>query len=175
MILCIRPFKKFAYDTLIDLKSTEQMSNQKTNKTVPRIFIDKEGNWFQDGIRILHRWTYLYNNSLLRRDEEGRYYIDEGRGKVYAEVEDTPFVVKMIDKREDGIYLILNDETEEKLDFSTLILNKENIPYTKVKDRKFDARFNRPAYYEITKCLKEESGSYYLELGDKRYHIKSRT
>ncbi len=150
------------------------MSNQKTDKTIPRIFIDKEGRWFQDGIPVRHRWTYLYNNRLLTRDEEGRYYIDEGRGKVYAHVEDTPFVVKMIDKREDGIYLILNDETEEKLDFRTLRLNEENIPYTKVKGGAFDARFNRPAYYEITKCLKEESGQYYLELGDKRYRIRSK-
>ncbi|HEX9667169.1 MAG TPA: hypothetical protein VGA95_11520 [Thermodesulfobacteriota bacterium] len=150
------------------------MSNQKTDKTIPRIFIDKNGNWFQDGIPVLHRWTYLYNNRLLRRDEEGRYYLDEGRGKVYAHVEDTPFVVKMIDKREDGIYLILNDETEEKLDFRTLMLNKENIPYTKVKGGTFDARFNRPAYYEITKYLKEESGKYYLELGEKKYHVKSK-
>ncbi len=140
----------------------------------PRIFIDKQGHWFQDGIPVRHRWTYLYNNRLLTRDEEGRYYIDEGRGKVYAHVEDTPFVVKMIDKREDGIYLILNDETEEKLDFRTLRLNEENIPYTKVKGGAFDARFNRPAYYEITKCLKEESGQYYLELGDKRYRIRSK-
>lgn len=148
---------------------------QKREETVrSRIFIDREGNWFQDGIPVLHRWTYLYNNRLLRRDEEGRYYIDEGRGKVYVQVEDTPFVVKMIDKREDGIYLILNDETEEKLDFRTLMLNRDNIPYTKVKGGTFDARFNRPAYYEFTKYLKEQSGKYYLELGDKRYQIKSK-
>lgn len=140
----------------------------------PRIFIDKEGHWFQDGIPVRHRWTYLYNNRLLRRDEEGRYYIDEGRGKIYAHVEDTPFVVKMIDKRPDGIYLILNDETEEKLDFRTLILNKENIPYTKVKGGEFDARFSRPAYYEITKRLKVESGKYYVEFGNKRYRIRSK-
>src|SRR5579884_1920259 len=113
---------------------------EKGDKFQPRIYIDKEGNWYQDGIPILHRWTYLYNNKLLRRDEEGRYYIDEGRGRVYAHVEDTPYVVKMIDKRTDGLYLILNDETEEKLDFDTLWMDEENIPYTKVKNGEFEAR-----------------------------------
>ena len=88
---------------------------EKRDKFQPRIYIDKEGNWYQDGIPILHRWTYLYNNKLLKRDEEGRYYLDEGSGRVYAYVEDTPFVVKMIDKRQDGFFIILNDETEEKL------------------------------------------------------------
>ncbi|NIU87926.1 MAG: DUF1285 domain-containing protein, partial [Candidatus Dadabacteria bacterium] len=88
--------------------------NKNINKK-PRIFIDKDGNWFQDGIPIAHRWTYLYNNTLLDRDDEGRYFIDEGRGKVYIELEDTPFVIKNIELRKDGLFLILNDETEEKL------------------------------------------------------------
>lgn len=138
----------------------------------PRIFIDKEGNWFQDGIPVLHRWTYLYNNKLLRRDEKGRYYIDEGRGRIYARVEDTPFVVKMIDKRKGRLYLILNDGTEEKLDFRTLRLNDQNIPYTKVKGGEFDARFTRPAYYEITKYLKQEGGKFYLEMDDKKFYLE---
>lgn len=142
------------------------------DKFQPRIYIDKEGNWYQDGIPILHRWTYLYNNKLLRRDEESRYYIDEGRGRVYAYVEDTPFVVKMIDKRNDGIYLILNDETEEKLDFNALWINEENIPYTKIKNGEFEARFSRPAYYEITKYLKQEGDRFYIELDGIEYPLK---
>ncbi len=144
----------------------------KEDKFQPRIYIDKEGNWYQDGIPILHRWTYLYNNKLLRRDEEGRYYIDEGRGRVYAHVEDTPYVVKMIDKRTDGLYLILNDETEEKLDFDALWMDEENIPYTKVKNGEFEARFSRPAYYEITKHLKQEGDRFYIEVEGIAYSLK---
>lgn len=145
---------------------------EKGDKFQPRIYIDKEGNWYQDGIPILHRWTYLYNNKLLRRDEEGRYYIDEGRGRVYAHVEDTPYVVKMIDKRTDGLYLILNDETEEKLDFNALWMNEENIPYIKVKNGEFEARFSRPAYYEITKYLKQEGDKFYIEVEGTEYSLK---
>jgi hypothetical protein len=148
-------------------------SEEKRDKFRPRIYIDKEGNWYQDGIPILHRWTYLYNNKLLRRDEEGRYYIDEGRGRVYAYVEDTPFVVKMIDKRDDGLYIILNDETEEKLDFNTLWMNEENIPYTKIKNGEFEARFSRPAYYEFTKYLKQEGDKFYIEVDGTKYFLKS--
>ena len=147
---------------------------EKGDKFQPRIYIDKEGNWYQDGIPILHRWTYLYNNKLLRRDEEGRYYIDEGRGRVYAHIEDTPYVVKMIDKRTDGLYLILNDETEEKLDFNALWMNEENIPYTKVKNGEFEARFSRPAYYEITKYLKQEGDKFYIEVNGVRYPLRSK-
>jgi len=147
---------------------------EKKDKFLPRIYIDKEGNWYQDGIPILHRWTYLYNNKLLRRDEEGRYYVDEGRGRVYVYVEDTPFVVKMIDKRQDGFFIILNDETEEKLDFKSLWLNNENIPYTRVKNGEFEARFSRPAYYEFTKYLKQEGDKFYIELDGNKYDLKAK-
>jgi uncharacterized protein len=147
---------------------------EKKDEFQARIYIDKEGNWYQDGIPILHRWTYLYNNKLLRRDDEGRYYIDEGRGRVYAQVEDTPYVVKMIDKRTDGLYLILNDETEERLDFNVLWMNEENVPYTEIKNGEFEARFSRPAYYEITKYLKQEGDKFYIEVDGVRYPLRSK-
>ncbi|MCZ6639249.1 MAG: DUF1285 domain-containing protein [Candidatus Dadabacteria bacterium] len=135
---------------------------QKEDPTKPRFYIDKRGNWFQDGIKIKHRLTYLYNNKLLSRDDEGRYYLDEGSGKLYIEVEDTPFVVKMVDKKGDDFYIILNDETVEKLDLNTVNINHENIPYAKIKNRKFEARFLRPAYYEFMKYLKKEDDNYFI-------------
>ena len=135
---------------------------QKEDPTKPRFYIDKRGNWFQDGIKIKHRLTYLYNNKLLSRDDEGRYYLDEGSGKLYIEVEDTPFVVKMVDKKGDDFYIILNYETVEKLDLNTVNINHENIPYAKIKNRKFEARFLRPAYYEFMKYLKKEDDNYFI-------------
>ena len=135
---------------------------QKEDPTKPRFYIDKRGNWFQDGIKIKHRLTYLYNNKLLSRDDDGRYYLDEGSGKLYIEVEDTPFVVKMVDKKGDDFYIILNDETVEKLDLNTININHENIPYAKIKNRKFEARFLRPAYYEFMKYLKKEDDNYFI-------------
>lgn len=127
-----------------------------------RFLIDNRGNWFQDGIKIQHRLTYLYNNKLLKRDENGEYYLDEGSGKLYIKVEDTPFVVKMVDKKGEDYYIILNDETREKLDLNTLSINSENIPYAMVKNGEFDARFTRPAYYEFMKDLKKDNDDYYI-------------
>lgn len=150
------------------------MKEQKGERFKPRIFIDKRGRWYQDGIAITHKWTYLHNNRLLSRDEEGRYYIDEGRGRIYVKVEDTPFVVKMMDKRSDGFYAILNDETEEKLDFDTVWMNEENTPYIKVKNGEFEARFARPAYYEFTKYLRQEGDKFYIEVNGTRHPLKSK-
>lgn len=133
-----------------------------------RIYIDNRGNWYQDGILISHRWTYLENNRNLDIDSNGEYFIDEGMGKMYVEVEDTPFVVKMVDFKNDRIHLILNDETTELLDVNDLFLNEHNIPYTHVKNGKFKARLLRPAYYELMKmAVEEEDGFYIVNQGEK--------
>lgn len=137
----------------------------------PRIIIDNRGNWFQDGIKIEHRLTYLYNNKLLDIDNEGRFYIDDGMCRMYVRVEDTPFVVKMLRKEGENYYLILNDETEEKLDLSNLRINEEHIPYTKVKEGKFDARFTRPAYYELMKHAVQEGDRFYIESKGQRHYL----
>ncbi len=154
-----------------------EMTNakQEGDKFKPRIFIDKKGNWYQDGIPIRHRWTYIHYNSLLRHDEDGRYYVDEGTGRVYAQVEDTPFVVRMVYKRGNEFYIILNDESEERLDFDRLWINEENIPYTKVKGGRYDARFTRPAYYEISRYLRQEGNRFYIEYNNTKHYLRSKT
>jgi len=145
-----------------------------TKQDEPRVFIDNTGNWFQDGIKIKHRLTYLYNNKLLDRDEEGRYFLDDGSCRLYVQVQDTPFVVKMLRKDGEDYYITLNDETQEKLGLETLRINKENIPYTKVKNDKFNARFTRPAYYELMKHAVQKGEDFYIESrGHKHYLTKS--
>ncbi len=139
-----------------------------------RIYIDNRGNWYQDGIKITHRWTYLANNKNLQIDEDGDFFIDEGMGKIYVKVEDTPFVVRMVDKKNGNFKLLLNDETEEPLVPENLYLNEDNIPYTRVKNGKFDARLLRPAYYELAKHAVEEEDGFYLQVDDKRIKIREK-
>ena len=137
-----------------------------------RIFIDNRGNWYQDGLKITHRWTYLENNKNLDIDEDGNYFVDEGTGKVYVEVEDTPFVVKMIDHSDDHFFLILNDETREEFQLGDIWFSDENVPYTKVKNGKFEARFLRPAYYELMKFAEQDGEDYYFSSRDGRIKIQ---
>ncbi|HET7289468.1 MAG TPA: hypothetical protein VFJ67_03440 [Thermodesulfobacteriota bacterium] len=144
----------------------------KKGETRYRFFIDKSGNWFQDGIKIRHRGTYLYNNRLLDVDREGQFFIDEGSGRLYAEVEDAPFVVKMVHRRGGEFYLRLNDETEEALDFGSLRMSGENVPYAMVKNGRFEARFLRPAYYELMKYADKDGSDYFIETGGVKHYIK---
>ncbi len=145
----------------------------KYERAEPRIFIDSRGRWFQDGIRITHRWTYLENNRNLDKDARGRLFVREGDIRVYVECEDTPFVVTMVSGTENGFLLRLNDETEEKLDFSTLRIAGENIPYVTVKDGKFTARLLRSAYYELMKYAGVDKKGVYLETGGEKNYVET--
>lgn len=138
----------------------------------PRIFIDRHGRWFQDGVRITHRWTYLENNRNLDTDGDGRLFVDEGAGRVYVECEDAPFVVAMVSREEDGFFLRLNDESVEELDFSTLAFSAENVPYARVRGGKFRARFSRPAYYEFMKHAGRDGKGFYVESRGERHYMK---
>ncbi|NIP29291.1 MAG: DUF1285 domain-containing protein [Candidatus Dadabacteria bacterium] len=148
------------------------MSNNK--KSVPKIFIDKNGNWFQDGIKITHKWTYLANNKNLDIDSQGKFFIDEGNGRFYVEVEDTPFVVKMINKKVDEFQIQLNDESTEKLNFENFYINEQNIPYVKVKNNKFNARFTSAAYYELIKYATSDNDEIYIIDSGKKYYLSDK-
>ena len=137
----------------------------------PRIFIDSRGRWFHDGVRITHRWTYLENNKNLDVDEDGRFFVQEGESRVYVECEDTPFVVTMVTKTEDGFSMRLNDESREKLDLTTLTIAEQNIPYVRVKNGKFEARLLSAAYYELMKYAGKDEKGFYLESGRSRSYL----
>lgn len=139
----------------------------------PRIFIDSRGRWFHDGVRITHRWTYLENNKNLDIDADGRLFVEEQGGRVYVECEDTPFVVTMVGKTEDGFSIRLNDESREKLDFTTLTIAEQNIPYIRVKNGKFEARLLRAAYYELMRHARKDEKGFYLEFGGGRYYLQT--
>ena len=138
----------------------------------PRIFIDKNGNWFQDGLKITHHWTYLENNKNLDIDEDGYFFVDEGYGRVYAEVEDTPFVVKMVNKKNGKYFAVLNDETIEELIPGQITICTANVPYTMVKNKKFKARFTTQAYYEFAKNIIQKEDGFYIDTADGNIKIR---
>lgn len=137
----------------------------------PKIFIDNRGRWFHDGIMITHRWTYLENNKNLDVDEDGRFFVEEGGSRVYVECEDTPFVVTMVTKTEDGFSIRINDESMEKLDLTTLTIAKQNVPYVKIKKGRFAARFLRPAYYEFMKYADKDERGFYVKVQGKKHYL----
>ncbi len=131
-------------------------------------FLDKEGRWFNEGVEITHARTCLLFSQSLQRGHDGKYYIKIGRESAAVILEDTPYIVKSVTAQagsggEADTYLLdLNDDTKESLAPHTITIGKNNVMYCKVKGGAEQARFLRPAYYQICSHIEyDESGQGY--------------
>ena len=50
-------------------------------------------------------------------------------------------------------------------------INSDNVPYTKVKNNKYKARFLRPAYYELAKYAVQDGNDFSIIINDKKIKI----
>ncbi len=135
------------------------------------IKIDKDGRWFHNGEEITHPGVYKYLNSILGVDEKGYFLNDRGR-KFYIEVEDVPFVIRSLIEKNNKVYLLLNDETEEEFNPEALEIKNGEVFYVPVKEGQFLARFSRKAQTQLYEFVKEKDGSYLLEVNGKKTELK---
>jgi uncharacterized protein len=140
-----------------------------------RLVIDKDGRWFQNGAEIIHPGIYAEFNRMLEKTGDGGYQVRLGREMCRVEVEDAPFVVRRLwEADDDEIDIELNDGTRERFNPEHFWIGDENIPYVRVKDRVFHARFSRPAYYQLADRIAPESTEkgFVLTLGGKTWPIQ---
>lgn len=140
---------------------------------VSRIRFGKDGEWYADDERITNRRIASLFSRCLRREADGRYAIRMADEHAVVEIEDTPFVITGVSRESAGTLAIsLNDETSETLDPETLRVGRDNVLYARVKGGAEEARFLRPAYYQIAAFLSEpQPGRFVLELGGAVYVV----
>jgi uncharacterized protein len=138
-----------------------------------KLFIDKDGRWFQNGKEIIHSGIYRMFNDLLEKTPDGEYQIRKGQELCRVEVEDAPFLVTRLDQEQNSdLYMSLNDGSRELFDPDHFWIGATNIPYCSVKKGVFHARFSRAAYYQLAKFIVEDCGEFLLVLGKKRFAVK---
>jgi hypothetical protein len=143
------------------------------------IRIDREGAWFYRGVEMSRREIVALFYRHLQQDAAGCYFIEIGRQRYRIEVEDTAYVVWAVrwvesrDEAEECAYLLLSDGSTEKLDPATLRIGAGNVPYCKVRNRRFDARYSRSAYYQLAEHVRHDSmqNAYFIALNGRPYYI----
>lgn len=128
-----------------------------------KLFIDKDGRWFQNGAEIVHDSIAMLFRKALERTPDGGYQVRVGRETCRVEVEDAPFIVLRVSESEDGrVMLTLNDQTVEPFDPSSFRIGEGNVPYAQVKEGEFHARFSRPAYYQLARYIQTDDERRFL-------------
>ncbi|MEW6334753.1 MAG: hypothetical protein AB1558_10820 [Thermodesulfobacteriota bacterium] len=144
------------------------------------IVIDKEGLWHYRGAEMKRADIVHYLYQYLKKDEKGDYLIEIDDDRCPVRVADAPYVVRGVTAGErgvggrPGVHILLNDGTTETLNLETpLRIGEGHVLYCRVKKGEHEARFSRPAYYQICHYLDYDSGSdtYRLVLDQVSYPL----
>lgn len=140
--------------------------------TLPKLRVDVDGNWHDDDVEITHPGVLANLRGNLRRDAEG--YFIQTRVRIPVTVDDVPWVVTRIERRDDRLHAILNDGTETVVDPATLRIGSGDVPYCTVKDGAFEARLSRAAAFQLLGHgeYDERTEQGTLRLGGRRYELK---
>jgi hypothetical protein len=142
-----------------------------------KISFGKDGWWYANDECIQNRRINVLFSQHLRKTPEGTYEIAIGWDRVAVEIDDTPYVITRVSgDSEQGFTLRLNDESEEALDPHTLHIGQDHVLYCRVKGNEHLARFLRPAYYQLTTYVQEDTktSAYLLRVGDDLFSIPTR-
>jgi uncharacterized protein len=115
-----------------------------------KIRFGKDGLWYSDDEVIPNRAIRRLFSRTLRVLPDGRGRLELGEDRADVIIEDTPWVVTAVEGAPaTGFTVLLNDETSEPLDPTSLRVGVGHVLYCRVKGGAHEARFLRPAYYQL--------------------------
>ena len=138
-----------------------------------KIRFGKDGRWYSDDEPIPNRAICRLFSRTLTVLPDGRARLELGEDKADVAIDDTPWVVTAVegDPRR-GFAVVLNDDTREPLDPASLRVGAENVLYCRVKGGRHEARFLRPAYYDLLRHAEPDAGDrVVLPIGGRRVAI----
>jgi hypothetical protein len=140
------------------------------------IRLDREGRFWHEGAVVTHRG---FQRALLRwldRLDDGRpiLRLDEKR-YAYVDVEDADLLALSARWRGDRVFLCLNDESEEELDYASLAVGPGHALYCRVRRGRLRARITTPAYYVLAEHIEEAPGGFVLRAAGGQHVIAARS
>ncbi len=133
--------------------------------------IKADGTWFYMGTPIGRQKMVRLFSTVLRRDEDGRFYLVTPVEKIGIQVDDAPFVAIRVDqiKSDSGPMLIFETNVGDKAiagpDNPIRVMvdpvSAEPRPYILVRDR-LEALVTRAVFYELVELAHEHDGELFV-------------
>jgi hypothetical protein len=149
------------------------MATPRAEWTLPRLRIDREGDWFDDDVQITHAGVLANLRANLRRDAGG--YFIQTRVRIPVEVEDVPWVITRLERTGPALRVHVNDGSSETIDPGSIRLGPGQAPYCAVKGGAFEARFDRAAAFQLLTLAEydEATGQGTLRVADRAYPLSA--
>lgn len=121
------------------------------------IRLDRQGRFWHQGAEVTHPG---FRRALLRwldRLDDGRpiLRLDERR-YAYVDVDDAHLLAVSARWQGDRVYIKLNDDSEEELDYPSLTMAADNALYCRVRGGRLEARITTPAYYVLAEGIEPD-------------------
>ena len=123
---------------------------------LPQLAIDRDGAWHAEEGEIEHAGLLASLRANLQVDAQG-HFLQIGPARVPVDVEDAPFTVVRVEVEGGQPSVILNDLSREALGVETLVFGPGEIPYCRVRDGRFDARFTAAAAWQLLQHVEPDS------------------
>jgi len=153
------------------MSSGEMTENLPEGWTLPKLRVDRDGDWYDDDVQVTHPGILANLRGNLRKDGQG--YFLQTRVRIPVVVEDAPWVVTRVEARAERLHVVLNDGSEADVEATTVRLDHGDVPYCRIKGD-FDARFSRAATFQLLALAEydEATGRGTLRLGDRRIPLR---
>jgi hypothetical protein len=92
----------------------------------------------------------------------------------YVEVDDAFLLVTSVRWDADRAMIRLNDDTEQELDYGSLVVGDNDALYCSARHGKLDARVTTKAYYVLAEHIEDDGESFVLRAGGRRWPIGRR-
>ena len=137
------------------------------------IRLDREGRFWHEGAVVTHRGFQLALLRWLDRLDDGRpiLRLDEKR-YAYIDVEDAELLALSARWDGDRLFLTLNDESEEELDYDSLAVGARDALYCRVRGGRLTARITTPAYYVLAERIEEGPSGFALRAAGGQHSIR---
>ncbi|MTI18994.1 DUF1285 domain-containing protein [Rhodobacteraceae bacterium RKSG542] len=136
--------------------------------------IKRDGSWYYMGTPIRREALSRLFSSVLKREEDGKYYLVTPVEKVGLTVEDAPFVIVEMEnvKRPEGPTLILRSNmgdvveagAQHPLRFSADTKDGGFKPYVRIRGN-LDGLFNRQLAQQLAEFIEERNIDGALQIG----------
>jgi hypothetical protein len=145
----------------------------------PEIRIDRDGVWYYRNMEMTRIEIVQYFYQHLRRDGQGNYRIELNHEHCRIHVEDAPYVIRSVSLDSAGaderprMFISLSDGSSEELDPETIRIGEKDILYCRVKNNAHEARFSRPAYYQLAENMNHDphQNRYFILIGNRSYTL----
>ena len=130
----------------------------------------RDGQWYTDDEVIGNPAICRLFSRALQVSADGRARLELGGEKADVIIEDTPWVVTAVEGTPaSGFTVVLNDDSREALDATSLAIGAAHVLYCRVKGGPHRARFLRPAYYALMAHVEPgPGGTFALRAGERR-------